>query len=635
MDELTVILPGIAAISILFIYYLSRPRLPIKINKLFLGILVTELFVMAFESVALLVNNNFRRLNSAELVYIINLLFYSVYLFRSYLFFVFSCMSVKVYLRRGWKKWLVRTPFIIFTLLLLSSVKFGTVFSVIEKHGYIDGPLNFLMPLCAIIYVIISTFIILSRRSRISKLELFGFAGYNGILLMSALLRMFMPRSLMVNLFGLLSIIICYLSFENPDKFISDRGAAFNKKALELVLDESIGQKATYRALGFVLRGYTEERGIYGSEQLDRGVSLIIDYLRKKYHDHLIFYLRNGEFVIFDKEALNIFRIHEELNERFKQPWTTRDTDLYLSVSFVKVGAESNKGSADAIINNMLIALERASNSASGDNEMYDLDTANDIEELMRVKKALENAVDNNRVELFLQPIVRAGTGEVVGAEALARVRDDNGSIISPASFIPVAEKSGYINFMGEQIFSKVCQFVNSNGYGKTGIEFVNVNLSPIQCMRTDLSERFIGILKKYHADPDRIHLEITEQSMGDSEVIMKQVLNLKNAGFKFALDDYGSGYSNLTRLKYYPFSNVKFDMEVVKSYCRTKDRFVPSIMNVLKQLGYTVTAEGIETKDMESDMIALGCDFLQGFLYSPPIPADDFVKKYTIRKTD
>ena len=123
MDELNVILPGIAAISILFIYYLSRPRLPIKINKLFLGILVTELFVMAFESVALLVNNNFRRLNSAELVYIINLLFYSVYLFRSYLFFVFSCMSVKVYLRRGWKKWLVRTPFIIFTLLLLSSVK--------------------------------------------------------------------------------------------------------------------------------------------------------------------------------------------------------------------------------------------------------------------------------------------------------------------------------------------------------------------------------------------------------------------------------------------------------------------------------------------------------------------------------
>ena len=633
MDELTILIPGIAGILIIMISYLSRPRLPLRINRVFLGILIAELFVILTESAALYVNNNFRAFNSPELVYLVNIAFYLFYLARAFLFFAFSCMSVKVYIHKQFMRWLVRLPLIVFSLILLSTVKFGGVFSVIEKHGYIDGPLNFTMPLCTIVYVLITIIILLVKRSNISGLELLGAIGYNGILLLAAMMRIFWPHNLMVNLFSFLSIIICYLTFENPDIYLSDRGSVFNQRALKAVIEQSIGDKDTYRALGFVIRGYMEERGIYGAAQIDRGITMISEFLREKYPKHLIFYVRNGEFVIFDREALNIYRIHEELDARFKQPWRMRDTDLYLSVSFVKVGAEANILSADALIDNMMIALERSSHSALADNEMYDLDTTNDIEELVRVKKALERSVDNNLVEVFLQPVVKSGTGELAGAEALARIRSEDGKIISPAEFIPIAENSGYINLLGEQVFAKVCQFVNSNGFSKTGLKFVNVNLSPIQCMRSDLSERFIAIQKRYRAEPERIHLEITEQSLGDSESIIKQVVHLKSAGFDFALDDYGSGYSNLTRLKYYPFSNVKFDMEVVRGYCRNRDQLVPSLINVLKQLGYTITAEGIETTEMADDMTALGCDYLQGYLYSKPLPIDDFVKKYEKEK--
>ena len=630
MDELTIIVPGIAAIAILFIYYLSRPRLPIRINRVFLGLLVAEFFVMVLEYAAIFVNNNFKRVNSFELVYAVNLIFYIVYMLRTYLFFAFSCMVVKVYIHKNYMRWIVRTPLIVFSLILLSSIKFGTVFSVIEKHGYVDGPLNFTMPLCVMVYVALSVIIMLIKRGNVTNNELTGALGYNGVLFMGALLRIFLPHSLVVNLFSFISVMICYLSFENPDIYMSDRGVAFNKKAFKAVLEESIGDKDTYRAIGFVIRGYMQERGIYGSAQIDRGIALISEFLKEKYPKHLIFYLRNGDFVIYDKEALNIYRIHEELDARFKQPWRTRNTDLYLSVSFVKIGAEANITSADAIIDNMLIALEKVSNSVVVENDMYDLDTTNDIDELVRVKKALEFSVDNNKVEVFLQPIIESATETMVGAEALARIRADDGELISPVEFIPIAESSGYINLMGEQVFSKVCQFVNSNGFSKTGIRFVNVNLSPIQCMRSDLSERFIAILKKYKADSERIHLEITEQSMGDSEMIVKQVVHLRSAGFKFCLDDYGSGYSNLTRLKYYPFSNVKFDMEVVKGYCKNKDKLMPSLVNVIKELGYTVTAEGIETAEMVNDMKALGCDYLQGYLYSKPIPMEEFVNKFS-----
>lgn len=635
MDELMIILPGIAAISIFFIYYIAKPRLPIKINNVFLALLTAEFLNMILESVALAVNGNFRRTGSYELVYILYGAFYLVNVMRSFLFFVFSCMIVKLFLHKHGIRWLARLPFIAVAVFMFGTMKLGLIYSVVEKVGFQDGPLIFLIPLCSIVYVVLSVVLIVKYRSRISETELLGAIGFNAIELLSALMRIFMPHSLMINLFSFLSIIVCYLSFENPDMYISDRGFAFNKKALRAVLDESIGDNETYRAIGFVLRGYTEERGIYGSEQIDRGVTLISEYLRKQYPKHLIFYLRNGNFVVFDKEALNVYRIHEELDERFRQPWKTRDTDLYLNVSFVKIGAESKIRSADAIIDNMLIALERSSNSATAGNELFDLDTTKDIDDLVRVKKALEQAVDGDKVEIYLQPIIDAETGDITGAESLARIRGEDGGIIPPNDFIPLAEKSGYINLMGEQVFSKVCRFVNSNDFSKTGIKFVNVNLSPVQCMRADLSEKFIGILKKFKAESDRIHLEITEQSIGDSDVIIKQVLNLRSAGFKFCLDDYGSGYSNLTRLKYYPFSNVKLDMEVVRSCCRTKDQLIPNLIKVLKQLGYTITAEGIETEEMAREMKALGCDYLQGYLYSPPIPLNAFVQKYTVKKAD
>ena len=630
MDELTIIIPGIATILVLLVYYLSQPRLPIRINRAFLGILIAELFVMLTEGAAIYVNVRFQTSNMRELLYAANTLFLLTHIARSYLFFIFSSMTVKVYITKRSLRWLVRTPMIITMALLLSTYQFGTVFSIDRKFGYTDGPLYWITPACLLVYVAISVCIIISKRQRISEPELYGALGFNAILIIGSVLRIYAPHSLTVNLFTSLAVIIGYLSFENPGFYLSDRGGVFNKRAMKAVLEECIGNNSTYRALGFVLRGYMEERRIYGSSQIDRGITMISYYLKNKYPKHLIFYLRNGHFVIFDKEALNIFRIREELSERFRDTWKTRDTDLFLSVSFVKIGAESNIKSADVVIDNLIIALEKIGGSAITDNEMLDLDNTNEIDEVVKIKGALEYAVDNDLVEVFLQPIISASTGQTIGAEALARIRDEEGKIISPAQFIPIAEKSGYINMLGEQVFTKTCQFVNSNSFSKTGIKFVNVNLSPIQCMRSDLSERFIAIMRKYKAEPERIHLEITEQSMGDFDAIVKQVDNLKRAGFRFSLDDFGSGYSNLTRLKYYPFFNVKLDMDVVRDYCSNGGPFVPNLMNALKQMGYTITAEGIETKEMADKMKAIGCDYLQGYLYSKPLPTEEFVLKYS-----
>ena len=125
------------------------------------------------------------------------------------------------------------------------------------------------------------------------------------------------------------------------------------------------------------------------------------------------------------------------------------------------------------------------------------------------------------------------------------------------------------------------------------------------------------------------IHLEITEQSIIDYAMMKEQIDGLRDAGFPFVLDDYGSGYSNLTRVKHYPFIDIKLDMEVVWDYFKTRDSLLPHVVTAFKELGFTITAEGIETQEMADALAGIGCNHLQGYLFDRPLPIDEFVKKY------
>ena len=232
-------------------------------------------------------------------------------------------------------------------------------------------------------------------------------------------------------------------------------------------------------------------------------------------------------------------------------------------------------------------------------------------------------------MKLFLQPVVDSKTQKLVGAEALARIKDTNGQYIPPFMFIPIAEKNGRINLLGEQMFEKTCKFIKANNVKAMGLSWINVNLSPIQILRKDLNVHFSEILNNYDIPPEMIHLEITEESMIDFDLLESQMCKMKASGFVFVLDDYGRGYSNIARMKKCPFINVKLDMEFVWDFFKEKDKILPTLVQTIKQMGFTITAEGIETQEIADAMSDIGCDYLQGFVFSKPIPADEFAGIY------
>ena len=165
----------------------------------------------------------------------------------------------------------------------------------------------------------------------------------------------------------------------------------------------------------------------------------------------------------------------------------------------------------------------------------------------------------------------------------------------------------------------------------KAGLSWINVNLSPVQFLKTDLADRYAAIAKKHGVDPALIHLEITEESMIDEAFLNRQMNSMREKGFKFVLDDYGTGYSNAVRLKKCPFINVKLDMSLVWDYCKEPDEILPNLIVTFKRMGFGITAEGIEDEKMADMMKSVGCDNLQGYYYSKPLPMNEFLSKYSV----
>ncbi|MBP5242887.1 MAG: EAL domain-containing protein, partial [Clostridia bacterium] len=516
-------------------------------------------------------------------------------------------------------------PFVVSQFITLFSLWSDNVVLYIDETGYHSGPLYNLIYITFIIYLILSIVVIIINAKQLNRSELVGVISYWVVLAVGNVIRFLQPQVLIMSFFYLISVIILYLIFQNPTKYVDSRGA-FNMVAFRTRLKELIGEKP-YRIIVLVIQNYNDARGIYGGIKMDQAITLINQYLSKEFRKQTLFYLRGGKFALLGDESLEWESARKTISKRFDQPWHTTLGDLDFSLAFVQIGSESKINDLDRVMNNLLIAFDQA--GQMGNNAVIELNSTNEINRQLDIKRSLEEALEQNSVEIFLQPLIDASTHSLVCAEVLALIRDDKGRIIPPGLFIPIAERNGWINLMGEQIFEKTCRFMYENDPGKLGISWINVNLSPIQCMCKDLRERFSSILAQYGIAADVFHLEITEQSMIDYSLLRAQIEALEECGFRFVLDDYGSGYSNLTRVKQCPFINIKLDMELVWSYINQEDPLLPTIVQAFKQMNFSVTAEGIETEEMAKTMHDIGCDYLQGYYFSKPLPVNEFIQKY------
>jgi EAL domain-containing protein (putative c-di-GMP-specific phosphodiesterase class I) len=621
-------LPSAMILLILVVFYFRRPRLPIRMNRTFLALLLIDALTLLADFASSRVDEVYT-LYPISICYLANLAFFVLFLARIYVFFLFvldvleNHQTLPDRVRR-----IAPVMFLVSELIALSSPFTHAVFYM-DAGGYHRGPGYNVLYVCFFWYLAFAAWLILRHQRALPRGAHYTLITAVLILVLGNIVRMLFPQLLVMNTFFLMTILVLYLAFENPDLFLSDRGSAFNMRAFGIGLTEWC-RKDSYRLLAFIIRDYSEMRGIYGGLVMDQCIIRVSDFLTGSYPDCPVFYLRNGVFAVIGEKSMDVRCMSEEIAERFRKPWLCGGTEILLKPTFVKAELEKRDSGADQVIGKLQLALESAGRAEYGEDRTAPL-SLHIIDQYLADKHTLDAALESEteRIEVYLQPLMESSTGRLVAAEALSRLHAEDGRMLSPAVFIPIAEKSGSIIALGEQVLRKTCRFIRDNDIAALGLQWINVNLSPYQCMSPTLAERFKAILEEYGVAPALIHLELTEQSIADYELIKPQLLALEEIGFQFALDDYGSGASNLTRVKQFPFKNIKIDMEVVRNYFRDRDPLLPTLVQVFRQMDFSITAEGIETKEMAEGMREIGCDYLQGFYFSQPVPMQAFLQLY------
>jgi len=618
--------PCALLMATLLAFYFSRPRLPINLNRTFLGLLALQLLVMVFDVGSSLADENYTRF-SPEALYALNMAFFILFHLRILWFYRFT-LDI---LHEQSRPFRVATalPCIIACLVTLSSPLTGAVFSI-QGGAYQSGPLYRILYVCFFFYILLSIVMLGVRGRRLQKSELASAIAFNLVLAAGNVVRFLFPYLLAMNTFCMVAIVIIYLEFLNPDLYLTNRGPAFNMRGFRLVM-ANLPERRECQMLGFVLKNYNYERSILGAGQMDEVLGQVVQHITRTFPGTLLFYLRSGRFALVRTAPTDWENVRDQIHERFGQSWQTEHIDLSLNIGFAFSTVEAGAKDSESAVTNLLIALDEARDASDRETSLSTtIPRSNQVvSQHVSVLHSLELALDQDGVEVFLQPLVDSASREIVAAEALARIRDTSGEIIPPSAFIPLAEKSGYINLLGDQVLEKTCRFIGSHNMDALGLRWINVNLSPIQCMQHDIAERIIPVLQRFQVPARLVHLELTEQSMIDYSLLESQLLALRQSGFELSLDDFGTGYSNLARVKHYPFTNIKIDMGVVWDYTRHRDDLLPAIIQGFHQMGFSITAEGIEDQATAEALTSIGVDYLQGFFFCEPLPAEEFVKRY------
>jgi diguanylate cyclase (GGDEF)-like protein len=287
------------------------------------------------------------------------------------------------------------------------------------------------------------------------------------------------------------------------------------------------------------------------------------------------------------------------------------------------------RGTAETLLNEADTAMYHAKSLGGGRAEVFDTALGRQIQQRSAAKRTLQSALDDHRIIVHYQPVIDLSTGIIAGFEALARIAENDGSILPPSDFIPIAEDSGLVVPLGTQVLEMACQ--QARRWQPAGLPegqlTVAVNLSSRQFDPGDLTTIVRGRLEETGLDPTCLYLELTETAIIDLRPdILQQLGRIRDLGVQIGLDDFGTGYASLTHLRRLPLSFVKIDQSFVQGLeiNRGDDRIVSAVVDLASNLDLRSIAEGVETQDQLDRLRELGCDQAQGYLFARPLPPDD-----------
>ncbi len=434
-------------------------------------------------------------------------------------------------------------------------------------------------------------------------------------------------REIQIELFtDSLAALGLMLSIEDEDNRLDMATGTYNRRALIFDLENFFSTNQVFQIVFLRITDLESMPRVMGASASEALLRAIADYLRTILPPYCIYYANLSTYIllIHGADEEQAIKIGTQILNRFDTKWKGNTLETRLHAVLVRGMLPKDFPSSEEV----LFMADNPLPSKIEKKMMF----GRDIPYLLRsleIERALRRGLESNTFEVYYQPIYESPSLRIKSAEALLRLQDPTLGSLSPAEFIPVAERTGFIDALGDLVMEEVCVFLAGGVPDELFLNDISVNLSTHQCVQPGFANRVKSIVSRFGVEPSKINFEITDSVFFiDYGALGAVIRELKEAGFSFSMGDYGAGYANMQSAFSLDFNMVKIDKRILWSADKgTIGRAIlDNSVRMIRETGRKILVEGVETEEQLRMLTRLSVDYLQGFYFSKPMPKDAFI---------
>ena len=635
MSKMEVIFFDIAAIIIvsfeIVAIYLRKMTYG-RNSRLFLFLLICVLVSSIMDFVSLYFSN-FVSITSSTII---------ICAVADYLYFIFRNITPLIYLlyivsvtdtwhilqNRKWLKLIFLLPVCVSMVLIFTNPLSHGLFYYDTRFVYHRGPFINILYCISAIYSLYGVIWLHVFRRMLKLEQVFVLASLYPFNIFALIVQYYYPHYLIEMFMTSLSMLLAMLVIQRPEEMINPELLVGNYLGFNKDVKSAFELNKRFKLIFVKIVNYKSLSSFLEYATTRMLLRTLCDSLKRiKTNGLNIYYLGNGLFSLNtdeNDELLIASRVSDIVREKF----TVKQYGLSLNCCICVIRCPEDIENVQGLLNfsNYFYTYlpdngEIVELSMEKGNRTFML--RNDIDAIIK------EAIVHRSFMMYYQPIYSIKDRRFVSCEALIRLNDEKYGFISPEFLIKSAERNGLIMDVGDIVFDEVCSFINRLKKSGVSLDFVEINLSMAQIIQKDLVDKVLSCLNKYRLRPEDINLEITETMACAAENIVEQNMRVLNkSGISFSLDDYGVGYSNISRILSLPFDIVKIDKSLTDMFDDEKmNGVIKHTVAMLKSIGVKIVVEGVETVECFEAFEKLGVDYIQGYYFSKPLPESEFVE--------
>lgn len=559
-----------------------------------------------------------------------------VLLFLARFFCVVTCLAYMVYttetssiVNTHWNA-LLSLFVVIGMILIIGSVKYGWMFYFDENNRFQRGPYILLYYLIVMAFYLFCMMILLRFGNSINYARRIAMVSLMIFPVVATVIQFLYPRLAVEGFAFSIGLLWIFLSMPKSAYLYDSTLNVLNQYAFDTKVNIALNNNAEFMLIILNIRNKNFISEQNGMEYYHTMLHEILGFFKKYVKQDELFYLGDGRFAVFtyqmDERKNN--KVAKRVIDKIKKEIALETEDAEVKVGCALLESNQDVSELKDVYNYFDYLDVNGSMTEGRVNLGGDLDISY-VKRAEKIESAIDRALQKTSFEVYYQPIYSIREKRYIAAEALLRMWDEDLGMVSPDEFIPVAEKNRTIIKIGEVVLNSVCEFLSKVSLESLGLQYIEVNLSAVECMERNLPQKVEAILEKHNIDKKSINLEITETALADdTNILADNMYKLRKKGITFSLDDYGTGYSNINYILNLPFALVKIDKSLLWQCMDNQKAMIAlkSTMNMIHDMGMKIVVEGVENEEMVEILKQTPCDYVQGYFYSKPMKEEDLL---------